>query len=267
MRFIPLICASRSNISIIPSGTGINYYPKENGNAGAADNDLTAVLKAANIKMVHLQVPGDVSRTYRENSEYIEWIRMLGKVGVTIHYKTPKCAADENILFEQILHLHLDMPEAVWYVENEHNDAYGLIGFVQRLRDLGIEAYICLDTCHLNMDLYQDKYKGTTYRHTMFDYLKLFSPYIGAYHLSASREYDGLILETHGKPVVTTEDEAYFKHLVRSLCKLRYKNNVYMIAEVTESDYSAEGGRKNGKKAYEIMERVLKEGLFITIRK
>ena len=265
MAIIPMICASRSNIETIPNSMLINYYPGEtledlNYQKSQNTSDEDKLIKYADqIRMIHLATPDDVSKTYRDNSDLIDAIRMIGPVGCTVHYKTPKCVADENMLFDQILRLHLDMPEVVWYIENEHDDICGVIGLIQRLRDVGVKAYMCLDTCHLQMDVYKALHRGNRYRHSIIDYISTFSRYIGAYHVSASRGYEGLIHETHGKPIGSEDDSMYFYHLVRTLSHLEYENDVYMIPEVTENDYTAAGGRVNGKLAYDIITMALAE--------
>lgn len=263
MKFIPVICASIGDLSTITPGSYINYYIGDGVNNKPFDSSEISralnIIKKNNlhVSMIHLFCPNDVTTTYASNSPYFSFIRQIGCVGLTIHYKTPKCQEESNRLFEEILHMHLELPEAIWYIENEHHDIYGLLQMAQQLRNLSIEAYILIDTCHIQSDFYQISYGNKRQTPNMIDYIELFSAYIGAFHISASRGSDGFIFETHGKPIKTPEDERYFRETVRGLCSLKYNNDIIMIPEVTEEYYDSLTGRVNGKRAIEILKECL----------
>lgn len=266
MNFIPVICADPRNVLTMPDDILMNFY-LENGVMSlqsyspeiidVSTHDVPEIYNR--IVMVHMLCPNDVGTTYKMNYPYFPFIRSLKRVGLTIHYKKPKLAEDEYKLFDQVLDMHLDLPNAVWYIENEHNDLLGVMRFVQSLRDIGIESYMLIDTCHLQEDIYKRRYGSVPTEHDMTDIIRPFTKYIGAYHLSAAQGYEGMIQTLHGKPIISDKDEVYFTDVVRKLYDMPYKNDVYMIAEVQEEDYSAGAGRLNGKKAYRILKNCLRD--------
>ena len=265
MKFIPAICASIGDLQTIEPGSNINYYIGDGVNSKPFCR--TEIIRAneiiqrnhLHVSMIHLFCPNNVATTYESNMPYFDFIRGLGEVGLTIHYKTPRCQEEENRLFQEILHMHLEVPEAIWYIENEHHDIYGLIRMVRQLQEIKIKAFALIDTCHIETDLYQLNYGRNAYNHNIIEYIGLFSKYIGAFHISASRGSDGLIYETHGKPLKTLEDERYFSEIVRGLCSLNYNNDIIMIPEVTEAHYDSFTGRVNGKKALGLLKECIHE--------
>ena len=261
---IPLICADGENIEVISNEIPLNYYFGGNINdladkpADFIENELNTIKKGGyQISMIHAFAPNDVRQTYAANRPYFNFIRSLGRVGLTIHYKYPRNPEDVNILFQQILWMYAQCPEAVWYIENESNDLYGVLQMVQALRSLKIESYMLIDTCHLQMDL--APYKRILYNtdEVMLDTIEMYSDYIGAFHISCSVLHEGYNIDEHGRPPRDEKDIAYLNKLVGNIKSLDFKNDIYLIPEVSEKDYSPEGGRKEGLKTYELFNKIL----------
>ena len=203
--------------------------------------------------MVHLVTPNDTASTYAMNKSFFPALKALGRVGLTVHNKSQYGSKANSILYQQITWMHMAMPEAVWYIENEHNDLDCCVRLVEDLRKIGIESYLLIDTCHLQMDLAKYEKVLETPDEIMINTIRLYAKYIGAFHLSCSRLYEGYSQELHGKPIITSEDEEYFSWLVSEILATDFQDTVFLIPEVTETSYTAEAGRENGKYAYDII--------------
>ncbi len=259
--FIPAICASYGNVKAV-SQYKVNYYI---GNGVSAKKSFSfakeykdIVESGCDIIMVHAIVPDNISDFYDANKPYFELLRKLGKIGLTVHYVTPRNHEEENLLFIETLRIHKELPEATLYVESVYNNVYGTFLFVKSLKDLSIDAWMLLDTCHLEMDLCQYKDKRGDYRFLF----NTFKDYIGAFHVSASKLYEGYNPDTHGKPIYTAEDEIFFRKLCEDIVSVDYGHDVILVPEVTEERYGKRCERSNGKYAMKIMEDVLNKNKY-----
>lgn len=254
---IPALCVSQGHFSNIPETIPKNFYV---GN-GVTETDekvsAGTLLKIANTKhniiMVHMIIPKRVDDYYRVNEPYFDFINRLGHVGITLHYMDPKTSTDKNVMFREFLRIHQALPQAVMYIENCHDDLYDLVDTIQKLRDLNIESYMLIDTCHLEMDC-ENCATDTSF---IWDYKYLFSmfkDYIGAFHISASKGIEGMSHKTHGKPIVTLEDELFYRYICEAIVSVNFTaDNVYVIPEVPEDTYDETCFRDNGYKALDIL--------------
>lgn len=237
----------------------INYYIGEGVSGGKPNHRaLNEILrKKADIRMVHLLITQDVGKLYDINAPYFEFLKKLGRIGITIHCSNDYGSSlEKDLWFRNVLRIHWELPEAVLYIENCHNDLLQLINVVQALRNIDIEAYILIDTCHLEMDYANCVigYKAPVKYFELFDQLK---KYIGAYHISASHGAEGYIKSTHGKPIINKEDEAFFRKLCEDITRVEYDHDVFIIPEVTEESYEEGCPRINGKKALKIIKEYI----------
>ena len=254
--FIPAICASYGNVEAA-SGYQVNYYIGHGVSAKkspSATKEYQEIVDAdCDIIMVHLIIPYDVGSFYKSNLPYYDMLRKLGKIGITLHYRMPKNHMDENTLFSEILNIHRELPQAVIYLENEYSDLYGTLNMVMALRALRIDAWILIDTCHLEMDRSLKNY-DTGWGKSKNDYAYLFETYkefIGAFHISASKYSEGFSRETHGKPILSMEDETFFRQISETVVSIDYGHDVILIPEVTEKRYGKKCDRVNGKKRHQ----------------
>ena len=260
--YIPAICANFENLRNIPKDAPINYYITGGVSESYDGRDLNKeydfiVENGYDIVMIHMCVPDDVRKTYIENKPYFNFINKLEDVGLTFHYKTPKNFTDLSVLFDQITWVHMECPTARIYIENEIDDLYGVLQFVKALRDVGIDAWMLLDTCHLQMGLNQYGKEIGNHDELVMKTLVMYMDYIGALHISCSRGADGYSWELHGKPILTDEDELYFRNICMTLKMqegfIGVKNDIILIPEVTEKSYESDSTRENGLKAYDIL--------------
>ncbi len=262
--FIPAICASYGNVGAV-TGCKVNYYI---GNGVSAKKSYSIsreyqeiVDSGCEIIMVHAIISKDIGDFYNVNKPYYEMLRKLGKIGLTIHFRMPKNHVEENLLFSEFLRIHKELPEAILYLENEYFDLYGTLTMVMSLRALNIKAWMLLDTCHLEMDASR-RQLNDDWKKNKADYGYLFETYkdfIGAFHISASKGAEGFAHETHGKPILSKSDEAFFKNLCKTITDIDFGHDVILIPEVTEERYGKRCNRINGKYAIRIIERIINE--------
>ena len=250
---IPLLCASGAHVENV-SGYPLNYYIGNGMEANAKGvEQAEAIRDKKAIKMVHLLNTHDTAKFYKVNEEYIPFLRSLGRVGLTVHFSdNPRTPEQRNIWFEQLLRIHFELPEAVFYVENSHHDLLDLTQVVFTLRQIGIESYMLLDTCHLEMD----KYDCLHCAKNKYDYRDLFTQFkdiIGGFHISASQGEDGYSFDRHGKPINGQKDEAFFREICQAIADTDFTNDVYVIPEIKESTYNRGCMRRNGIAAYDII--------------
>ena len=259
---IPALCVSQGHFNNIPSTVAKNFYLGDG--VSRADKNVTteSLLKIANTKnnivMIHMMIPKEAGDYYKVNEPYFDFIQKIGRVGITLHYIDPKTSAERNIMFREFLRIHQALPEAVMYIENCHDDLYDLMDMVQKLRDLDIESYMLIDTCHLEMDC-ESCITGTSFT---WDYNYLFSvfkDYIGAFHISASKSIEGMSHKTHGKPINTDEDEVFYRHICEAIASVDFRSDVYVIPEITEDTYDNTCFRRNGYKALNILKEYVTE--------
>lgn len=258
-QFIPTINSSEKDILNTPADISHNYYlgggVKSDGspiNYKAMENIL---LKKYNISMIHLFIPDNVKDYYEINQPYSKFIKALGRVGITFHYNVLNDLS-RNVLFRKILRIHISLPEAVIYIENCHDDLFDIIQMVKTLREMDIETYMLLDTCHLEMDACNCA-TGVNFKWDYVQLCRYFKNYIGAFHLSASQKNDGYLSQTHGKPILNEKDENFFYELCMDITSVNYPHDVFLIAEVTEETYDKSCIRPNGKKCLSIIEKCL----------
>ncbi len=259
---IPAINADYENILCVSNKIPINYYlggtvDDPDMSTGVAPQINVIQQYNYDVVMVHLNVPDDVSLTYKLNKPFFPLLEKLGRVGLTIHNKSSKGYNANEVLFQQITWMHMELPSAVWCVENEFNDLLGCMELIENLRKIGIESYLLLDTCHLQMDLASRVWYISSSDEVVRNTICLYSDYIGALHLSCSRLSEGYNIDTHGKPIKTPDDEEYFRSLLDMIKSITFKNDVIVIPEVLEDDYTIAGDRANGKKAYAIMKEYM----------
>lgn len=259
---IPAINADYENILCISNEIPINYYLGDTVDDPNMNIEIASQINVIqqynyDVIMVHLNVPDDASLTYKLNKPFFPLLEKLGRVGLTIHNKSCKGYNANEILFQQITWMHMELPAAIWYVENEHNDLLGCMELIENLRKVGIESYLLLDTCHLQMDLAPHirylSFPDEVLKNTLY----MYSKYIGALHLSCSRLSEGYNIKTHGKPIKTPDDEKYFRSLLDMIRVIPFKNDVIVIPEVLEDNYTMAGDRANGKKAYAIIKEYM----------
>ena len=257
----PLICASVNDYEYVYKNYDVNFYVGDGVMLEIPNviEDLSKVdVSGGKIKMVHAITPANPSEYYIANEKYFPFLKSLGRVGLTVHYNEPSTLVADNLLFNEILKIHFELPDVVFYIENTKNCNYGLFNMVKSLRDLNIEAWILFDTCHLEMESHFTSI-DLTYDYSI-NYKKLFDTfkeYIGAFHISASIGADGYTRSTHGKPLQTVEDEQFFKKLCSEIASVDFNHDVYIIPEVLEDSYDEKSKRKNGIKAYNILSEVV----------
>ena len=258
---IPLLCASSGHLDKL-KGYQLNYYIGDGVLTpldAKPDEEYKEVINSdARIRMIHMIVPDDIRNYYTDNLSYLDFVEKLNHVGITLHYKGVRLEADRDILFNEILRIHDRAPNATIYMENEGMEFYSLLQFIKLLRDINIDAWMLLDTCHIeavaSSRAIRDPERCVVNYKAMFEHFK---DYIGAYHLSASRGADGFALETHGKPIKSDKDEVFFNSLCKEVTSIEYDHDVYIIPEVTEDVYGGLCTRKNGLYAYSVLQQYL----------
>ena len=62
---------------------------------------------------------------------------------------------------------------------------------------------------------------------------------------------EGFSRETHGKPILSMEDETFFRQISETVVSIDYGHDVILIPEVTEKRYGKKCDRVNGKKRHQ----------------